>query len=118
MMRVISFFLRARNSAASVKLDPEEGYDTENEADHQQKRTAKYEPYEALLLRSGMSDTKGSYKRFHQKVENAIHSVPQILSGKARLIFNAISTGCASLSILYVFLAPSLCSPNWNGYDG
>ena len=72
MTRVIPF-LRVRGAAVLVKLDPEEGYDPEDKADHQQERTAKYEAYEALLFRSGMGDTEGSYKRFHQKVENAIH---------------------------------------------
>jgi hypothetical protein len=66
-----------------VKLDPEESYDAKGNADHEQEDAAKYEAYKTLLLRFGMGDTEGRYKRFHQKVENAIHSVLRILSGSA-----------------------------------
>jgi hypothetical protein len=121
MTRVIPFCACDRDfvdAAVLVKLDPEKSYDAEGNADHEHEDAAKYEADEALLLRSGMGDAEGSYKRFHQKVENAIHSVPRILSGRARLMLKTIPTGCTSLSILYVFLAPSLQPLDWNGYDG
>ena len=49
----------------SVKLDPEEGYDPQYTADHQQQGSAEHHAYQALLFRPGMGDAEGSYKRFH-----------------------------------------------------
>ena len=105
MTRVIPFF-RVRNSAVLVKLDPEEGDDPEDKADHEQERTTKYEAYKALLFRSGMGDTEGGDKRFHQKVENAIHSVSvnpfrqntaesRTSGHRLRIFINSICLPCA-----------------------
>jgi hypothetical protein len=66
-------------SAVLVELDPEESYKSENKTDYEQQHAAEYKPDEALLFGRGVGDSEGRHKRFHQKVENAIHHVLQSL---------------------------------------
>jgi hypothetical protein len=88
-----------------VKLDPEERYYPQDTADHQQQGSTKHHAHQALLFRPGMGDAEGSHKRFHQKVENAIHPFCESLpaergsfstrSHRLRIFINSICLPCA-----------------------